>query len=75
MTCELTTQQAADMLNVSRPFLVKLLEEGKMPFTKTGTHRRVLFTDLMEYKQRRNAKRRETLAVITQLGQEMGDYD
>ncbi len=70
----LTTQQAAGLLNVSRPHLVKLLEEDKIPFTRTGTHRRIRFKDLMAYKQHRDAERKRGLAYLTQLGEEMGDY-
>lgn len=47
---ELTAQEAANILNVSRPHMVKHLEDGKLPFHKTGRHRRVLFADLMKYK-------------------------
>jgi excisionase family DNA binding protein len=72
---QLTTQQAADILNVSRPYLVRLLEEGKVPFTKTGTHRRVRFDDLMRYKQERDAARRSELRELTRMSEEMGMYD
>ncbi|HDS1736535.1 helix-turn-helix domain-containing protein [Pseudomonas sp. BP8] len=61
---ELTTQEGADMLNVSRPHLVKLLEEGRIPHTKTGSHRRIKFTDLMAYKTQRD---RESLAAMEDL--------
>ena len=58
---ELSTQDAANMLNISRPFLVKLLEGGQIPFHKAGSHRRVLAKDVLEYKQKIDTKRRETL--------------
>ncbi|MDC9606401.1 MULTISPECIES: helix-turn-helix domain-containing protein [Xenorhabdus] len=61
---ELTTQEAANILNVSRPHLVKLLEEGKLPHHKTGRHRRVLFSDLMKYKKQRDA---DSLAAMQEL--------
>lgn len=61
---ELTSQEAADLLNVSRPHLVKMLEEGAIPFTKTGRHRRIRFSDLMAFKQRRDAQSQEAMEAL-----------
>ena len=71
---ELTTQQAADLLNVSRPFLVGLLEQGRIPYRKVGTHRRVLFTDLMEYEKKSSELRLKALDEMVALSEEMGLY-
>lgn len=68
VNAELTTQQAADLLNVSRPFLIKLLEQGAIPHAKTGRHRRLRAEDVFAYIARRDEERAEALA-------EMAGYD
>ncbi len=70
----LSTQEAADMLNVSRHFLVKLLESGVLPFTEVGTHRHVQYNDVLQYNNYMHRERRKMLAEIANISQEAGEY-
>ncbi|CAM3421454.1 Helix-turn-helix domain-containing protein [Deinococcus saxicola] len=70
---ELSTQQAAELLGVSRPYLIEQLLDGrKIPFRKVGKHRRILVRDVLEYQQRDEAEKRALVREITELAQEMG---
>lgn len=71
----LTTQEAADFLGVSRPTLVKLLEEGGIPFEKPNRHRRVRLQDLVDFQQRRRDERRAVLHQLTEEASELGLYE
>ena len=72
---EVTTQEAAEMLNVSRPFLIKLLEEKRLPFRMVGTHRRIRLTDLLEYKKADDERRRKAIDELAAEGENLGfDY-
>jgi excisionase family DNA binding protein len=68
---ELTTQQAAEVLNVSRPFVIKLLESGQLPFRKVGTHRRIPAADLFAYKRQQTVDSEETMAELARHAQEL----
>lgn len=67
----LTTQEAADILNVSRPFFIGLLDAGKMPYQRLGSHRRILFKDLIAFKEKTDAARAEAMRQLTEEAQEL----
>ena len=71
----LTTQEAANLLGISRPSLVKLLEAGEIPYQRSGRHRRVQLVDVLDYRSRRSAQRRESLDRMVEIAQESGMYE
>ena len=72
---EVTTQKAAEILGCSRPHLVKLLEEGKIAFTKVGKHRRIRFEDVVSYKTKMKAEQKQHIIDIMNADEELGLYD
>lgn len=75
IAAEVSTQTAADILGVSRPYVVKILEKGEIPFTKAGRHRRIKFNDVMKHKRKMIDQQREALDEMVSLSQEYGLYD
>ncbi|MGH9209504.1 MAG: helix-turn-helix domain-containing protein [Acidimicrobiales bacterium] len=71
----LTTQEAADLLGISRPTLVRLLEDGEIPYSMRGRHRRVLLNDVLAYRGRARGERRHILDAMAASGEEVGLYD
>lgn len=72
---ELTTFEAADILNVSRPFLIKRIEAGEVPFHMVGTHRRLKLSDVLAYRDRLTARADDAVAATTAEAEELGLYD
>ncbi len=72
---EVTTQQAADLLNVSRQYLVRLLDEERIPFRRTGKHRRLRIEDVLAFKEKRDKDRRAGLRELSLMTQEFGGYE
>jgi excisionase family DNA binding protein len=71
---QLTTQQAAELLNVSRQYVVRLLDDGKIPHTKTGKHRRLRIEDVVAYQHTRDRERRAKLDELTAMSEDFGAY-
>ena len=72
---QLTTQRAANLLGISRPFMVRLLEDGNLPFHRVGSHRRVYLKDLIAYKKRRDEERHDAINRMARMEMEAGTYD
>ncbi len=72
---EVSPEKAAEFLQVSPSYLVRLLDNGEMPFHYIGTHRQITISDLIEYKRKRKIKSKEALKRMTELSEEMGLYD
>ncbi len=70
----LTTQQAAELLNVSRPFLIRLLDQGELPHEMVGTHRRIPLEEVLRFRTARSKQRRESLRRLSQEADELGIY-
>jgi excisionase family DNA binding protein len=71
----LTTQEAADLLNISRPTLVRLLTDGEIPHTMRGRHRRVMLRDILDYRERTRRERRQTLDEMAVDAEEVNLYE
>ncbi|MEJ5055612.1 helix-turn-helix domain-containing protein [Sphingobacterium sp. MYb382] len=72
---EVTTQKAAEILGCSRPHIIKLIEAGEIPFTKVGKHRRILFEDVLKYKEQMKEQQRQHIIDIMNFDEELGLYD
>lgn len=75
LNAELTTQQAADMLGVSRPFLIKLLKDDQIEYRTVGRHRRIQLVELLKFKEKNKKERAKALDELTKIGQELGGYE
>lgn len=72
---EVTTQAAAELMGCSRPHIVKLLEDGEIPYTKVGKHRRIKYEDVAVYKKEMKSKQRKNIQDLMELDEESGLYD
>ena len=75
MATEVTTQSAAEILSCSRPHLVKLLEEGMIPYTRVGKHRRLMIEDVLKYRQKMKSEQKQHLIGIMNSDEDLGLYD